>query len=79
VLIFLKTEVRIVSIPIRPTNIKSMITILPGKLKEAVMPRLNPTVLKAEKLSKAISTRFLFFSNNHFNVFYYLSLFIKKT
>lgn len=51
------------SILIRPTNITTIITNLLALLKVLVIPKLNPTVLYAEKHSKAISTNFFSGSN----------------
>ena len=41
-----------VNVPIRPTNIETIINILPEKLNCAVIPALNPTVAKADICSK---------------------------
>lgn len=43
----------IVRVPIRPINMDKAITILLSSLSDGVMPRLNPTVDRAEICSKA--------------------------
>lgn len=56
------------SILIRPTNITIMIMNLLALLKVPVIPRLNPTVLYAEKHSNAMSMSSLSGSNNEMNM-----------
>ncbi len=56
------------SMLILPTNITAIITNLLALLKSAVIPRLNPTVLYAEKHSKAMSISFFSGSNIEMNM-----------
>lgn len=56
-LIFLKNATNMVSILTLPTNMVMMSTSLLALLKSPVMPMESPTVLNAEKLSKAIGIK----------------------
>lgn len=50
---------RIVKVPTLPTNMLAAKISLPESLSCGVIPKLNPTVLNAEKLSKARSVKFI--------------------
>jgi hypothetical protein len=61
---FLNNAISIVSILTLPMNMVIMITSLLALLSSLVMPRLKPTVLYAEKHSKAIRIKSLSLSND---------------
>lgn len=48
---------RSVKVPTRPKNMVQIITTFPAVLREVVIPTVKPTVLYAEKLSKASAVR----------------------